>query len=78
MATTSITATILAEFLPAFVAFREQRLVLFFLPEAVAGIAARANSLIEVITLVLAVRRQNLLAAAQAAFSAFPLELIPE
>lgn len=67
-----------AELLPALVAFREKRLVLLLLTEAVASIAASAYGLVEVVAFVLAVRWQDVRAAAEFALAAFALELVPE
>lgn len=67
-----------AELLPALVAFREKRLILFLLTEAVASIAASAYGLVEVVAFVLAMRREDVCAAAELALAAFALELVPE
>jgi hypothetical protein len=67
-----------AELLPSFVAFREKRLILFLLTEAVASIAASAYGLVEVVAFVLAVRWEDVCAAAELALAALTLELVPE
>ena len=66
------------ELLPALVAFREKRLILFLLTEAVACIAASAYGLVEVVAFVLAMRWEDVCAAAELALAAFALELVPE
>lgn len=67
-----------AELLPALVAFREKRLILFLLTEAVACIAASAYGLVEVVAFVFAMRWQDVCAAAEFALAALTLELVPE
>jgi hypothetical protein len=71
-------AAVFAEFLPAFIAFREQRLIFFLLAETVTSIAARTHSFVKVVALVFAVSWEDFLAAAKATFSALALKLIPE
>ena len=67
-----------AELLPALVAFREKRLILFLLTKAVASIAASAYGLVKVVAFVLAVRWEDVCAAAELALATFALELVPE
>lgn len=67
-----------AELLPALVAFREKRLIFFLLTEAVASIAASAYGLVEVVTFVLAMRWEDVCAAAELTLAALTLKLVPE